>query len=117
MERAAIKELLTSLRASFISDGAKGRAWLLLALFLFTCPPAESHLFAQSRKKKPAAQSQNKQSQNKKHEASDEFAKSREDFKRATEEYKKSLEELIALYEKEVKRTEERLKQTKELYE
>jgi hypothetical protein len=97
---------------SFIFDGVKGRAWLLLALFLFTCPLAESHLFAQSRKKKPAAQSQNK-----KHEASDEVAKTREDFKRATEEYKKSLEELIALYEKEVKRTEEKLKQTKELYE
>jgi Outer membrane efflux protein len=111
MKSVSFKRRLTSLRASFIFDGAKGRAWLLVILSLLL-PLTQTNLFAQNRKKQKTAQSQNKKA-----EAADEYARTREDFKRATEEYKKSLEELIALYEKEVKRTEERLKQTKELYE
>src|SRR5436305_344656 len=112
MKGVLIKERLTSLRTSSVSNGQKRRAWFLLALFLFLLTVSEPHLLAQNRKKGAVARSQNK-----KDEAAEQLAKTREEFKRATDEYKKSLEELIAFYEKDVKRTEERLKQTKELYE
>ena len=76
MKGASIKERLTSLRTSSVSNGQKRRAWFLLALFLFLLTVSEPHLLAQNRKKGAVARSQNK-----KDEAAEQLAKTREEFK------------------------------------
>ncbi|MGB9179943.1 MAG: TolC family protein [Pyrinomonadaceae bacterium] len=86
------------------------RAVVTLSLSLLF-PATEFQLFAQSRKKPPAAQTKSAQAK-----PSDELARSRDEFVKATKEYKKSLEQLIAIYEKNVSKAEEKSKQMKELY-
>jgi len=82
-------------------------ALLFLSSLLIAAPP----LFAQSKRRQPAQQSQNK-----KPAPQDDLSKSRDEFVRLTEEYKKSLEELMGFYEKDVKRAEEKVVKLKELY-